>query len=256
MPATILSRVINSVTDNRVVLASGQFVRPVTLPSTWDKIRLAMRYTYTRLDTSITQLWSNPFGAFGFCKGSTTMILDNSTDCFFGWTSFGGITTNTNNYNINLLQSGTTYINIAGQQSAGNAAGSYWTKKEGTTYTNVIYNQNGGRYMYPIASAVADLRHFMFFIDIQKGSPNYSCTSTAILSSGTPQISLSGGYELSQSDFLYQAELEYPSYSNHTTTPNVGVLAAPTQTLDSVCVAWNRYVWKLEITDLAVVIFR
>jgi hypothetical protein len=200
--------------DKRVVMTNARFARePLTGFFTgWSKIRIALFLTIT--DSGIT-LTGTPRFAFGLCAGSTDIMGDTTT------THFCGMITNVANW---TRAGSPPYFLTASMTSP--------AKKVGTTLT--VGTAFGGGCFHTGALQ-------MYFIDITKGSPNYSFNIFEYNSTTTPSVTLA--------QFLTQSVNAVPSFSNHVypSAQTVAVDEATDGTFDHGCVWWDQAACNIQI---------
>jgi hypothetical protein len=224
--SAIKSRTYSSVVDNRVALSNSHFARPHGI-STWTTLRIATRVSITDSGASLT---STPEFAFGLCAGTTNIYKDATTDHFAGVrTSLATWTRTTTNTVLNY-------------QTAGGA----WQplkRISTTTTTGTVIAGYGANF-----AVVAAANRYLMFLDILKGSPNYTFTMF-ILSGATFSV------DATAADFLAQAPLVTPNFNYHavTGTTTLAVDEVANGTLNAVNFYWDHSDANIEISDLAAV---
>ncbi len=219
---TILNRNIGGVDDKRIVLANGQFARLLPSGISWDKIRVAIRYTFN----ATASISGTPRFWFGLCSGTTNQVLDAATTNFFGCVS------NTTTW---------TYYAASGISMAYFGVTTYPMKRVGTTNT-----QMSSFTCYHPASGTSVRR--VFIGDITRGSPNYSFTPF-----GTSNTGNNNTVDITQDLFLQIAAMPIPSYSQHANLGNFsGACDEVPGAFDAVNIGWDQTVAQLEICDLAI----
>lgn len=226
--AAILSRIVSSVTDKRVVLSNSQFARALPFGTTWQSIRIGMRLDMR--DTG-ADLSSTPRFWFGVCSGSTNLVSDATT------TNFCGCATNVATWGrsatrYNKLTSGIVCATRVGSTNVFSSGGNVLSG------SSIIQNQ--------AASAAAD--RGLWFIQITKGSPNY--TYRCFYSQ------TDGAADRSHTEFLEQMEQVTPSLTGHAWS-NAVVLATSEAAgaFDHIMISWERTYPEIEISDIAVARF-
>jgi hypothetical protein len=231
MGSTIKLRTVSSVADKRIVLSNSHFCYPVPL-GLWTKARIGIRVNMT--DTGAN--FGAAVFAAGLCSGSANIYGDVSTTHFVGCVSAD------TQWDRLAFISGiyTTHLG---------PVVSFATKKVGTTETRT--SNGGGSGPGPFVScysAAADpQKRKLYFVDITKGSPNYTifCLRSDLTADPDP----------SKADFLAQMIAATPSYSGHSycdTARTIAVDEATDGTLDHVNFSWNVTDPKIEICDWAV----
>lgn len=224
--SSIKSRTYSSIVDNRIALSNSNFARPHGVGS-WSKLRVALRISGTDSGASLTA----PEFAFGLCAGTTNIYKDGTTDHFAGMRTTGNWTRTTNSGILNY-QTG----------------GGIWQpfKRIGTTTTTSTNLAGAGIIVSANAATVAT--RYLLFLDILKGSPNYTFSL----------FDPNGGNfaaDATASDFLTQAVLTTPSFSGHVVNASatLAVDEATNGTLNCVNLYWDQIDPKIELSDLAIV---
>lgn len=226
MASVINQRTISSETDNRIVLQNSNFARLVPIGTSWNSVRVAIRYAGNNTGANIA---GTPRLAVGLCAGTSNIFLDAST------THWVGALTNLATWTWHAA-------------SGGNMAyyGANWAaaKKIGSTITI-----GGTMSTCSItADATTTTRRFMF-VDIIKGSPNY--TINGFYPAG---VNVAAAPDVLYTDWLSQFDVASPSFTNHTynSGTTLAVDEATDGTLNAVNVAWNQLTPTIEICDVAV----
>lgn len=200
--------------EKRVVMTDARFARkPLTgFFAGWSHIRVALYALVTDSGANIT---GTPRWAFGVCAGSTNIMGDATT------THFCGAISNVATWNRSTTP---TRFNTASMMVPAKQVVS--TLTTGTAF--------GGSAIY-LQTAVLS----MYFIDIIKGSPNYSFQLFKPTGAATPTLS----------DFLTQAASGVPAFTNHalSTAVTVAVDEATDGTFDHGCVWWDQSVCNVNI---------
>lgn len=219
MPSTILIRTISSVVDNRIVLSNSHFARPHGI-TTWNKLRIAFRWSMRDSGANLT---GTPEFAVGLCSGSANIFGDLTCTHFVGmrttrvtWDRTAGPPAN---YAVYITQAG---------------------KLVGTTFTL------GGNWLSVAGQAMADAaggNRFCWFIDITKGSPNYTL-------GGYARVTGNAG-DISETTMKAQAEIDAATLPEHglNNANTVAVNEATDGILSHVCFSWNRSTPEIEISD-------
>ena len=210
--------------DRRIQLGYEEFIRRMTIGTNWTKIRIGLRLA---LNGSSSLSSSAPF-FLGVCQGANGFLSPVTTDYFGakpgntsaeGWTFTAGAPGSYNPVN----------------------AGYYVAKKTGSTITNtgiVVPNS-------PFFVSSPATNHSQFFLDITKGSPNYT---TAMWAPNSVQVVT----DVAVSAFLSNLENE----TAPGTVTALGALSTNAYSgaalFDSVSVVWTRSTPTVEISDIAV----
>lgn len=209
---------------NTIQMSNSTWGRPVTLPSGWNKIRVGV--ICSAADSGIV---SNPSLAIGFCHGTVNMMGDSSTAHFVG-----AFTNNTSP--TNWVQQSTGYsniqiypvVNVGGTQTAGTIF---------ATDMRVAYTLHSASYYSQV-----------FFLDVTKGSPNYTLNVFSVAAANPASVSVA--------TFISNLPLVSPSISSHSFfgAQTVPVNEATNGLLDTVNVWWNRvdYAFNLGAVGVAI----
>lgn len=227
MASVILTRTVSAAQDNRIVLSNSRFVRELPIGTTWNKLRIAFRWDIRSTGVNVV---GTPRFAVGLCSGSTNVMGDATTTHYIG------------------MRSGAATWTFAAGRYAFGANCWFPIKKVGTTVTqgtsHTATNTSAGN---GAAAATAD--RTVFFVDITKGSPNYTFN---VFNSTEPNVA-----DVSETVFLAQAEIEAAVLANHAfrTAQTVAVDEGTDGALDHINFHWNRTLPELEISDIALVRF-
>lgn len=216
----------NIITDvsgvKNIRMTNARFARsPISsFFSGWSKVRIAL---YASIGDSGANITGTPVFGVGLCSGSTNILGDATTTHFAGalWqdatvTRFGGTPTR---YQINPISPATLV---------------------GTTLTT---GTNLASTTVQLFCAPAPT---CYFVDITKGSPNYTLQLFAYATSTTPSTS--------EADFLAASVQGVPVATGHTlmTSQTIAVDEATNGTFDHACVWWNQsnptmdiWAWRL-----------
>jgi hypothetical protein len=204
-----------------VRMSNARFARlPSALVFTsWNTIRVALR---VRMSDSGANLTGTPVLAFGLCAGTSNIIGDATTTHFVGVQSVGATWTRA---------TAPTRYTLADIRP---------TKKVNTTTTSgasTILN-----------SSIFHTAFFkLYFVDITKGSPNY----TFQMFGPTAASSV----DATASDFLTHSVALSPALANHAqgTSRTLAVDEGADGTLSAACVFWNQVASIFEIADWSVI---
>jgi hypothetical protein len=238
MGVQIVQRVISSVTDNRIQVGSGQFGRKVSLPGTWNRIRVGMRYDMVDGGSSLT----GPAFYFGFGSGTANMIGDATT------TNFIGLSIASSVYWARTAGTLAPFYRI-GNSTAGEVVA---VTKSGTTLTTVA--AGFGANFSPGAGASTNTPdRIMMFVDISTGAPNYTVNLWGYSGVWDPPHY---GFEVpTVSDFLGQMPVLVPTYNTHAAYGSIAIpFSQVAGTLDTVQFSWSDPNAMFEICDLAVAV--
>lgn len=230
----IVSRTFNTVVDNRAKLANSNIARlwSSSIGTSWQSIRIGCRLSISDAGADLS---STPRFAFGICSGTSNIFMDATTTHWLGactgnstWTrtTVDGVTAyDTNDFSIGRPLNASTRI--------------------GSTLT-VGTRLDGGTHVYMLDCTTA--HRAMLFLDITKGSPNFTLRAFFKNASGS---------DVDVTSFLTQMELATPSFDGHTFP--VGQTIAVDETtngfFNAVNIAWDRTTPAIEISDVAVVKF-
>jgi len=223
MAITILDRTISAVVDKRIVVSNGTFVRPIPFGTSWTQLRFGIRVAMRDSGGNLT---GTPRFVMGVCSGSTNIYGDATTDNFAGVRTVQGTWT----------RAATNY----------EAATNFWaaTKKVGSTITDGTTLNTSQRWANGAASAVADRQ--VLFVDVNKGSPNYTFDIFRLPSGGTLN-------DISRTTFLEQMEVAAPAITGYATvTPTALAVDETGGSFDHISFFWDRTTPEFEISDIAI----
>lgn len=220
---TIITRTISAAAENAISLGNGAFARMISLPINWTTMRIGIR---SHMTNSGGNLGSTPRFAFGLCKGTTNIFGSATVDHFAGYISTSAAW---------LLQGGPFYGAVTGAPC----------KKVNTTLT--VGSDFSVNAVYPCNAAASGADRVLHFLDITKGSPNYSF-KLFTQNSGTIA-------DVSAATFLSQIQLATPSLTNHalSTAQTLAVDESVNGTFDSINFFWDQPTCNFEICDVGVV---
>jgi hypothetical protein len=197
----------------------------MTIGTLWTKIRIGMRVAINGSSTASILTNNLPHLLVGVCQGSNGFLTQNTTDYIGGATWW--------NTAFTFVQaSPTSYYTSTSLTNP--------VKKIGSTVTQV----GGGAATAYFTNAVTVSRS-QLFVDILKGSPNYTITMWAPTSAGAVQT------DISSSTFLANIENE----AAPGTTSALGAVTAAysgASLFDTVSVSWLRSTPTIEISDIAI----
>lgn len=223
MASTILLRNIGGVDDKRGVISNSQLARTLFIGTTWTKIRIGLRLSFAS-DTGSNLASGKMF--IGACSGLANLIGDATTT---NWVGFGPA----------VYATGETFTRAAGPPPSYSAS-FFIARRVGTTYTS-----GAGAAGHIMADPVTGYRS-LFFVDITKGSPNYTLQQFRRSVNTTPA-------DVTLTEFLAQMEAAVPALGQHALASS-GTLACDegAGSFDSVNVSWSITTPGLEISDFAV----
>lgn len=171
-------------------------------------------------------LTGTPRFVMGVGSGQTNIYGDTSTD------NFAGIRTNAG-----------TWTRAATNYSA--AVNSYApTKKVGSTITDGTVLNTSMQITNGAAAATADRQ--VFFVDINKGSPNYTFDIFRLPSGGAIN-------DISRTTFLEQMEIAAPAITGYTTVTTAAFAVDEVGgSFDNISFFWDRTTPEMEICDIAI----
>jgi hypothetical protein len=240
--STIINRTIAAAPQNAISMANATWARPVTIPATWNKIRIGCRMHMTSTGAN---LLSNPIFAMGFNSGTAEQYGDAT--CL----NFLGIAHDTATWSY--VATGTSWYTLL-------AASIVARKRIGTTNTDGALFADGALPALPGGAATNSADRFMLFLDITKGSPNYTmhmpfrwadqiqgqvadCSSAQFLfymGQLTPDPTAINGYQIHDG-------------TNWDASPTIA-FSESINPLNAINLYWNRADATLEICDIAVAV--
>lgn len=202
--------------DRRCVLGAAEAIRSPIYTNTWTKIRIGLQLSFDAVAASIS---GNPLIAFGVCNGSSNVLITPTSDHVIGFRSMSNLTHN------------------AGPPAYFTGASTPdFFKRVGSTVTTV---SNAGTMFYSNATSIRS----GLFLEITKGSPNYS------FAWGSPNTAGATQSDLTDTEFLAMMQLatfntagisgikaNYTVYSTSVLAVNEGTDGA----LDHIFVYWER----------------
>jgi len=223
MPSTILRRTISAVVDQRIILSLSNWCRPHGF-TTWTKLRFALRWCMRDSGATLT---GTPNFYAGFCSGETNIIGDGSVTHFVG-----------------VKTTGTTWPRIAGPPTVYQLFPTQSGKVIATTFTSWASWLSVAGYTI---TDVAGGNRGCWFIDVTKGSPNFTVN-------GYARINGTAG-DISEATFLSESEIDAATLTNHALgNSGSGAVSEGTNgALDHVCMSWDRTTPEIEISSHRVV---
>src|ERR1041385_4377365 len=236
----VTSRTISGSVDNRAKLANSNIARTWSsyVGTNWTTIRIGCRLSITDSGANII---STPRFAFGICSGTSNIFMDATTTHFFGIVSYNATWTRTTSPVKYMLGNGSYF-------DSGIAA----AKRIGSTLTTDAFSNSpfpGATYLFD--SADGNGNRVVLFLDITKGSPNFSIKPFYYKGGGTP-------VDVSTDTFLANMEYTSPAITGHAIGNETKTMAIDEATncyFNAVNIAWDRTTPAIEISDVAVVRF-
>lgn len=215
--------------DVRAYLAGNTLRRTLSIGTDWTRLRLGIRFSYEDSGANIT---GTPRFVMGLCSGTLNP-----------WNNGSATTLNF----IGVQQNNATVTRSVVGDSNHYAGGLQPFKRLGTTTTTGTAFTNAW-----VGSAQPATRRNVLFLDIWKGSPNY--TLQAFYRDSTL------GSDVTRAKFIEQIETLSAVITNHSWTDGGPSGAGKTLAFDEVAgslntvnLAWDRSSPKIYISDLAVV---
>lgn len=206
--------------ENRALLSNSIIARLVGIGTTWNQIRAGILF---QVDGTVS-IASLDF-ALGFCAGTTNVYGDATTTHFVGTRCTSGWPFASSWY------SNATFVP---------------SKRVNTTVTDGTALSTTSDVRGDIGGGII---RTMMFIDITKGSPNYTFElfSRTALNTGTPP---------SEADFLTQMEMATPSFAHHTYSgaQTLAVDEGADGTLDAFQMYWNPATQVAEVSMVGVTV--
>ena len=228
------TRTISSVVDTRIRLTNSNFARlwSADVGTNWTTIRVGCRVSVEDSGTSLT---STPRFAFGICSGTSNIFMDATTSNWIGLVTYGGTWTRSTSPTKYMLGNGSYF-------DSGIAA----AKRVGSTLTTDAFTNSpfpGATYLFD-----ATVNRVALFVDITKGSPNFTVRPTYYKTSAANDVSVD--------TFLSQVAVSVPSITGHqygNETKSIAIDEATNGFFNAINVAWDRTSPAIEISDIAVV---
>lgn len=220
MSSTIITRVINAANDNVLSISNSSWARPISLPTNWSKVRLGIRAHFGPANAVTT-----PAFAMGLCSGTTALVGDFNT---------------------------TNFVGLGWPSAAASVSGGIQIKAQTQTMTKVGTTTTLGTNLaqaFIAYGAVTANNLEMHFVDIVKGSPNYTIFQFVNNSNG-------GTSACTQANFLTQVVTPAPAFGpNMSYTAGVTIAASEAAgAFNAVSMWWGDTSVLYEITDMAVVL--
>jgi hypothetical protein len=211
---------------------NSRFARPIPFGTNWNKIRIGVRWHMI----ATANITGTPRLAIGVCSGSTNILGDASCTHFVGTRQVETTWTWVDATPDRIWCNGSTWENL---------------KMVGTTPTlgtslglnAVTWGMGAGN-----AAAIAADRS-IFFLDITKGSPNYTLQIFGLSGVHTTAIT-----DISHETLLIKMEEAVPVLTNyqHATARTLAVDEGANGVLDHINIMWDRSTPRVEICDIAI----
>jgi len=236
MATVIVARTIGGATETAAQLNNSCFARQVALPASWAHIRVGIRYHFGAVPS--LNLYGGIF-ALGFCSGTTNLYGDASTTHFAGM-QIGGSAALWTFYNVSPPYQ---------YQTA--SANNVFVVKVATVVTASTTFLSAASNYVAAGAQQASADRCMLFLDLVKGSPNYTFTVPFYLGTGVPQ-------DATSDQFLGYMQQLTPAPTGYTTSTNALPMAVSEATngyFNAASVYWNQTGnWVLEVCDFAVAV--
>jgi len=226
MASSIVLRTYGDGDDKKISLSNATCARLLSIGNTWNKIRVGIRL----MVNAAANITGTPAFAVGVCSGTSNPWNNGAATT----TNFVGCITAqpswTYTTNVMLLNSGNVDFRVA--------------TRVGTTTTFGLQPPS----VLVIPALSYDIRG-VIFVDITKGSPNYTVNVFSPTS-----ITLA---DVTQTAFFTQVAAEVSSISNYAFgTPRTIAVDEGNGILNAVNIGWDKSVsGTIEISDLAIVRF-
>jgi hypothetical protein len=220
-----MSFIVETITgDRRIQLASEEFVRPMSIGTNWAKLRIGLRCAVWYAGGN----FSNVVFSAGVCQGQNGFVSTNTVD-YIGA-----------NFLASML--GTFTQTVTSQPFAYSTSGVTYFKKTGSS---VLLTNTAGA-SGPFIGANPQAYHSQIFLDIAKGSPNYTFNCWAFNSFAASQT------DITRLAFLQALENETAPTGLSNVGANITLAYSGNNLFDSVSIYWNRSTPTLEISDIAI----
>jgi hypothetical protein len=205
--------------DRRCELAAAEAIRKPIYAENWNTIRLGLQFSYNGVAANIT---GTPIFAFGVCKDFANVLVASTSDHVVG-----------------MRPNVATFTNNTGPPSYFSLGATAWQsfKRVGSTITTAV-NANASNCFLSNATTIRN----GIFLEIVKGSPNYTLKLAVPITSGAAQS------DLTDTEFLAIMELGSLANvatvkANYSATLPTGTLAVDQGTngiLNHIFVYWER----------------
>lgn len=223
--ASILLRTISSVDDKRIVLGNEQIARLLEIADNWTKLRIGLLWS---INASAT-VSSSPRFAIGVCNGTANLYGSASTNHFVG------VFPNISSFSYTSGPPAYLLTSVVKPR-----------KRVGTTNTD-----SGSGIISPYMSAAPASIRSAFYLDIEKGSPNYT------FQVGAPDTTGAAQTDITWAKFLEGMEIGMADMGSWTTgyadgnAQTVAVDEDADGVLNALNIYWNRDSPTIEVSGLA-----
>lgn len=230
MGSSIILRTIGGIDDKRIDLDNSQFARVMSIGTTWNSIRIGLRWSFTDSGGNIT---GTPRFAFGVCSGTTNIFGDATCDNFVG-----------------AISNTASWTRNAGPPvwyNSGGFTGPYmWTaRKVGASLTlgNELFAGSGES--FAVAADPATGYRSVMLLTITKGSPNYTLQLFYTLAAYNVDVSYA--------DFYALVDAAVPARTNYLTSLSRTIACdESTGSFNAVNFHWSKASPNIELSDIAV----
>lgn len=239
--STIVNRTIASASQNAIQMLNGTWARPLVLPATWSKIRFGCRLHWSNIAANLT---GGALFSQGFCSGTSNQYGDSSTLNWIGVGHDAATWTYTANAGAPLYQLSSNPVART---------------RIGTTNTDAALTTSWNEQLscgVPATGGVTNLAdRQMLFVDLFKGSPNYTVHLPFWTNSGGGVVS---NFDMSSANFLVFMQQLSPSpgspYGANNLQDQALAFSEATNPLNAINIYWNRPDNYPEICDVAVAV--
>ena len=207
--------------DRRLELGAAEAIRSPVYLDNWSTIRIGLQYSFDGTASNIT---STPVLALGVCNGNTDVMVSATADHVVGWK------------NVNP-----TFTHTVGPPAYFNASSATMQvfKKVGAVVstanmTNLVQNHNN-----------ATDRRAGLFLEIVKGSPNFTIGVSRINTTAAAQADLTDSEFLSIMELTLMSDIATVKAGYVWVTPvNLAVDETVDGVLNNIFVFWDRTTHK------------
>ena len=231
--AIIIDRISASIADKVLSISNEQCARTITIGSTWNRIRIGVRF---KISSSFANITSANF-AWGLISGTSSLYADASTNHFLGVDMPPSTTLTYTSATINL------YRNTA-------ASASRFITKVGLTTTE--YYHTVANFAFGLIENLADEYRMAAYMDIMKSNTDPGLwtimyTYNRTVSFSTQDISATQFYNniTNDSASLLTSNVASASFQ-------IPISQSANGNLDTINIYWNKTTPPMEISDVAV----
>jgi hypothetical protein len=232
--STIKQRTYTSIVDNRIRLTNSNFARlwSTDIGTSWTTIRIGCRISIE--DSGAATTGTARF-AFGVCSGTSNIYMDATT------THWLGALTNTADWT--RTAGPPARVDMSGYTGGGGVCDFCPAKRITSTLTVGAIFATAQGIVYDCTTE----NRTAFFLDITKGSPNFTLSVFHRNTATASDVTLTA--------YLAQVVLGSPALTNHATmtSATIAIDEGANGSFNAVNVAWDRTSPAIEISDLAVV---